>query len=78
MNVSRLRTIWRIKLTSKLTVVAVDDFKLTSTAHDADPNAMLALAVASQNFLDQRKTPIEAFMGDLILYGAASMILEDQ
>jgi len=65
-------------LTSKLTVVAVDDFKLTSTAHDADPNAMLVLAVATQDFLERRKTQIEAFMGDLVVYGTASMILEDQ
>jgi hypothetical protein len=75
---SRLWAIWRIKLTSKLTVVAVDDFKLTSTAHDADPNVMLVLAIATQDFLERRKTQIEAFMGDLVVYGAASMILEDQ
>jgi hypothetical protein len=42
-------------LVSKLTVVAVDDFKLTSTAHDADPAVMLTEAVAVQDFLDQRK-----------------------
>ncbi len=41
----------KAQLQEKLTIVAIDDFVLRSTAPDADPTEMLALAIETQGWL---------------------------
>jgi len=68
-------------LTSKLTVVAVDDFKLTSTAHDADPNVMIDLAAATQKWLDSQPAVIRMgaeMLANDVVYGHPFPFEEDR
>ncbi len=57
----------------KLTIVAVDDFILRSTAPDADPATMLVLATASQDWLNANRDKVDQFYLDLACYGQAQM-----
>ncbi len=59
---------WETELHTKLTIVAVDDFALRSTAPDADPATMLVLATATQQWLNSQP---------IIMQRCAEMLVND-